>query len=365
MALTEPRLRSLADDVRQGADIYLETFAEVAELTGRRDSLIEDGLDRIGPRIASIIGGIDTAVTGEQDRLGPATARLVGTVSTATIVLAAVAVMAGLGLAFLIARGISVPVTRLTAAMGRLADGDLTAEADGHQRSDEIGDMARAFVVLKEASVERARLEEARLTEHRAAEARSREIERLIAEFEAKVGSMLDTVTSAATELDSTAGSLSQSAGAGQERASDVAAATQEATANVQSVAASADELDASIREIASQIRDSQALATGAVSDSTRTRTTIGGLVERVDGIGKVIELIGGIAEQTNLLALNATIEAARAGEAGKGFAVVAAEVKKPGDPDGRGRRRRSPSRFGRSNRSPAWRPTTYLPSPT
>lgn len=139
---------------------------------------------------------------------------------------------------------------------------------------------------------------------------------------------IIDTVSSASTQLESTASSLSTTARTTTDLTTVVAGASEEASSNVQAVAAATEELSGSVHEIARQVSESNRIAGEAVGQAQRTDDRITALSQAATKIGDVVKLITAIAEQTNLLALNATIEAARAGEAGKGFAVVAQEVK-------------------------------------
>ena len=86
---------------------------------------------------------------------------------------------------------------------------------------------------------------------------------------------------------------------------------------------------------------------------SEQASAAIRGLGEKSERIGGIVDTITGIAEQTNLLALNAAIEAARAGDQGRGFAVVADEVRKLAEELPAGRRQRSPSSSARSSTRP------------
>jgi len=146
--------------------------------------------------------------------------------------------------------------------------------------------------------------------------------------FEADVKSVVETVSSAATEMQSSAEALAATADQTNQQSTAVAAASEEASTNVQTVASATEELSASVQEVGRNVQESSKIAEEAVTEAEKTNALVEGLAAAANKIGDVVNLINDIASQTNLLALNATIEAARAGDAGKGFAVVASEVK-------------------------------------
>ncbi|HET9585050.1 MAG TPA: methyl-accepting chemotaxis protein [Bradyrhizobium sp.] len=233
------------------------------------------------------------------------------------------------GLSLLIGRSISNALASMVSAMTRLAGGDFKIAIPGLGRKDEIGEMAGAVEVFKNNMIEAERLRAERLeAEQRQAEQRKADMRELANAFEGAVGEIVDTVSSAATELEASANTLTKAAERSQSLATTVAAASEDASTNVQSVSSASEELTSSVNEISRQVQESSRVASEAVDQAQKTNSRVSELSKAASRIGDVVELINTIAGQTNLLALNATIEAARAGEAGRGFAVVASEVK-------------------------------------
>lgn len=248
---------------------------------------------------------------------------------TVLIVLGAAALIAALLIGWLVVlRSIVGRLSRLSGAMRRLADGDLTVETPNSGR-DEIGAMAAAMEVFRAnaLAVKEAEQRAAEESTRVATERRRARLE-LADTFEGTVKAVVDQVANSVHSLRSTADSVSQTADETQREAGEAATLSQHATHNVETVAAAAEELLASIREISRQVNRSSQVTRVAVQDAEKTNTIVDTLNSATGRIDEVVKLINDIAGQTNLLALNATIEAARAGDAGKGFAVVASEVK-------------------------------------
>ncbi|MET4068850.1 methyl-accepting chemotaxis protein [Bradyrhizobium sp. S3.2.6] len=322
-------LRATLAPVKSSLGIYKSAFETTSAAMLQADEIYHKSL---APLIVDSIAKLKVAETAlkkdYKDSRSQAEAVIDGTTSVQAVA-GGIATLLGLIVAVLIARSIVGPLTAMTRAMGLLAGGDLEVEIPSRGKADEIGDMAKAIQVFKDNMIDTERMRhEQTETEARQAEDRKKDMVRLADRFEQAVGEIVDTVSSASSELEASAGTLTATATRAQDLSTEVASASQEASANVQAVASATEELSSSVSEIARQVQESARIASEAVGQATRTNARVSELSKAAARIGDVVELISTIAGQTNLLALNATIEAARAGEAGRGFAVVASEVK-------------------------------------
>ena len=251
--------------------------------------------------------------------------------ASAFMILAAIlgaVVIIGVGVSFYVVRDVSTGIASIVNPMQALGKGDLSADVPHRGETTEIGAMADTLQVFKEALIAKKAADEAAALDAEAKIERGRRVDSITRNFESMIGEIVQTVSSASTQLEASAGTLSSTAARSQELTTLVAAASEEASTNVQSVASATEELSSSVNEISRQVQESARMASDAVGQARVTNDRVSELSKSAARIGDVVELINTIAGQTNLLALNATIEAARAGEAGRGFAVVASEVK-------------------------------------
>ncbi|WP_421851636.1 methyl-accepting chemotaxis protein [Novosphingobium sp.] len=240
------------------------------------------------------------------------------------------------------------PLVDTAAAMQRMADGDTSVPIEGTARPDEIGQVARAMQVFREAEewrrqaaneqtavVEALSAGLARLAakdlEHQLDQSFPPAYETLRENYNAAVASLAEALRIVRVGTASVQGSISEIGAAAQ----DLASRNEAQAARLAQTASAMNAVTGIVHETASGAQAvSQTIAqadreAGEGGEVVRRAIEAMAAIEHsAQEIGQIISVIDGIAFQTNLLALNAGVEAARAGEAGKGFAVVATEVR-------------------------------------
>jgi len=330
MASMRSEILEIEDKRPSGSEVPAEAAAKAAKINDELGHMVRDVTVPLANEIDQILGQTIDYSKRRVDEETAGAAQAMAFSERIGLALGLAAVLLLIGTAAFSVLTIARPMQALSRSMQELANGNFAVVLPGLGRKDEIGDVAQAVENFKVTAEVKARDEaDAKATQDQLdTKRRKAEMSRLANDFESAVGAIVQTVSSAAIELEASAATLTSTAQRAQQLTSTVASVSEEASANVQSVASATEQLTSSVNEISRQVQESARMAHEAVGQARRTNDRVSELSKAAGRIGDVVELINTIAGQTNLLALNATIEAARAGEAGRGFAVVASEVK-------------------------------------